>query len=145
MPFGDDVASYIDSNSTAFTAGANLFVNTVRDSTSNVRAVFVMETQGEPSIEKFGGGGPAMTRPSADILIRSTKAIGGDGAASSTGTRTVAQNLWALLDRVVNTSVNGKTYQRISAPTEPSLMGRDEQGRLLIGFSVDGLRAPTTN
>ena len=145
MPFGDDVASYIDSNSTAFTAGANLFVNTVRDSTSNVRAVFVMETQGEPSIEKFGGGGPAMTRPSADILIRSTKAIGGDGAASSTGTRTVAQNLWALLDRVVNTSVNGKTYQRISAPTEPSLMGRDEQGRVLFGFSVDGLRAPTTN
>ena len=145
MPFGDDLAAHIDTNSTVFTAGTNLFVNVIRDSTSNVRAVFVMETQGEASIEKFSGGGPAMTRPSADILVRSTKAIGGDGLASSTGTRTVAQNLWALLDRIVNTTVNGKTYQRISAPTEPSLMGRDEQGRVLFGFSVDGLRAPTTS
>ena len=145
MPFGDDLAAHIDSNSTAFTAGTNLFVNVIRDSTSNVRAVFVIETQGEPSIEKFSGGGPAMTRPSADILVRSTKAVGGDGLASSTGTRTVAQNLWGLLDRIVNTSVNGKTYQRISAPTEPVLMGRDELGRVLFGFSVDGLRAPTTS
>ena len=145
MPFGDDLAAHIDSNSTAFTAGTNLFVNTIRETTANVRAVFVMETAGEASIEKFSGGGPAMTRPSADILIRSTKAVGGDGAASSTGARTVAQNLWGLLDRIANTSVNSKTYQRISAAQEPYLMGRDDLGRVLFGFSVDGLRAPTTS
>jgi hypothetical protein len=144
MPFADDVAAYIDSNSTAFTAGTNLFVNVIRDSTSDRREVFVIEVQGEPAIEKLSAGLPAMTRPSADVIVRSTKAIGGDGLASSTGTRTVAQNLWGLLVGVANTSVNGKTYQRITAAHDPYLMGRDQLGRALFGFTVDGLRAPTT-
>jgi hypothetical protein len=142
--FAEDVLAHIDSNSTAFTAGTNLFVNTLRDTTANVRSCFVIETQGEAAIEKFSGPLPAMTRPSADVIVRSTKAIGGEGISSSTGTRVVAQNLWGLLVRVANTSVNGKTYQRISAAHEPFLMGRDELGRVMFGFRVDGLRAPTT-
>lgn len=145
MPFADDIAAHIDSNSTTFTAGTNLFVNTIRDTTSDVRAVFVIETQGDDSIEKFAGSLPAMTRPSADVIVRSTKAVGGHGEASSTGTRTLAQNLWGLLVGITNTSVNSKTYQRITATHEPYLMGRDPLGRVMFGFRVDGLRAPTTS
>jgi hypothetical protein len=52
--------------------------------------------------------------------------------------------LWGLLVGVANTSVNGKTYQRITAAHDPYLMGRDNLGRVLFGFTVDGLRAPTT-
>lgn len=144
MSWGDDLVAHIDSNST-FTAGTDLFVNTILDTTSNRRAVFVIETPGEPAVEKLGGSLPAMTRPAADILVRSTKAIGGAGLASSTGTRSVAQDLWELLVGIANTSVNGKTYQRITPASDPYLMGRDEQGRVLFGFRVDGLRAATTN
>lgn len=143
MGLADDVAAYIDSNSTVFTAGTNLFINTIRDTTANVRACFVIETQGADNVEKFGGL-PAMTRPSADILIRSTKAIGGEGEASSTGTRTLAQNVWGLLVGLSNQSVNSKTYQRVTASHEPYLMGRDPLGRVLFGFRVDAMRAPTT-
>ena len=145
MPFGDDLAAHIDSNST-FTAGTDLFLNTIRETTSNRRAVFVMEVQGGEAIERMGAGTlPAMTRPSADILVRSTKAIGGDGLASSTGTRSVAQDLWELLVGISNASVNGKTYQRITAAHDPYLMGRDQQGRVLFGFRVDAMRTATTN
>ena len=143
--FGSDLAAYIDTNST-FTAGTDLFLNTIRETTSNRRAVFVIETQGEPAIERMGAGTlPAMTRPSADVLVRSTKAIGGDGLASSTGSRSVAQDLWELLVGISNASVNGKTYQRITAAHDPYLMGRDQQGRVLFGFRVDAMRTATTN
>jgi hypothetical protein len=145
LAFGDDLAAHIDSNSTAFTAGTNLFLNVIRETTSNVRACFVIETPGEAAVEKMSGGLPAMTRPSADVLVRSTKAIGGEGIASSTGTRSVAQDLWELLVQISNTSVNGKTYQRITAAHDPYMMGRDQQGRVLFGFRVDALRAATTN
>ena len=145
LSFGDDLAAHIDSNSTAFTAGTNLFLNVIRESTSNVRAVFVIETQGDSAVEKMAAGLPAMTRPSADVLVRSTKAVGGDGLASSTGTRSAAQDLWELLVQIANTSVNGKTYQRITAAHDPYLMGRDQQGRVLFGFRVDALRSATTN
>lgn len=144
MTFGLDLATHIDSNST-FTAGTDLFVNVIRDSTSNRREVFVIETMGEPAVEKMGGALPAMTRPSADVLVRSTRAVGGDGLASSTGTRSVAQDLWELLVGIHNTSVNGKTYQRITPAHDPYLMGRDGQGRVMFGFRVDALRAATTN
>ena len=143
--FGSDLAAHIDTNST-FTAGTDLFLNTIRETTSNRRAVFVIETQGEAAIERMGAGTlPAMTRPSADILVRSTKAVGGDGISSSTGTRSVAQDLWELLVGISNTSVNGKTYQRITAAYDPHLMGMDQQGRHLFGFRVDALRTATTN
>jgi hypothetical protein len=144
MPFGDDLVAYIDTNST-FAAGTDLFLNVIRESTSNRRQVFVIETMGEPAVEKFGGVLPAMTRPSADVLVRSTKAVGGDGIASSTGSRSVAQDLWELLVGVANTSVNSKTYQRITPAHDPHMMGRDGQGRVLFGFRVDALRAATTN
>lgn len=144
MPFGDDLVAHIDSNST-FAAGTDLFLNTIRDTTSNRRAVFVIEVQGDGPVEKMGGALPAMTRPSADLLVRSTKAIGGDGQASSTGTRSVAQDMWELLNGIANTSVNGKTYQRITAAHDPYLLGRDEAGRVMFGFRVDALRAATTN
>lgn len=144
LPYGDDLVAHIDTNST-FTAGTDLFLNTILETTSNRRAVFVMEVPGEAAVEKMGGVLPAMTRPAADILVRSTKAIGGNGLASSTGTRSVAQDLWELLIGITNTSVNGKTYQRISPASDPFLMGRDDLGRVLFGFRVDGLRAATTN
>lgn len=144
MAFGDDLAAHIDSNST-FAAGADLFLNVIRDSTSNRRNVFVIETQGASPIEKFSGSLPAMTQPSADVLIRSTRAIGGDGIAQSTGTRTVAQNLWGLLNGIANTNVNSKVYQRITCASDPYFLGRDEQGRAMFGFRVDAMRSPTTS
>lgn len=144
MSLGIDLATYIDSNST-FAAGTDLFVNTIRDSTTNRREVFVIEVQGEPAIEKFSGTLPAIARPSADVLVRSTAAVGGAGEASSTGTRSVAQNLWGLLVGVTNATISSRFYQRITAASEPLLMGRDEQGRVLFGFRVDAMRAPSTS
>lgn len=144
MGFADDLVAYIDTGST-FTAGTDLFSNVIRDSTSNRRNVFVLETMGAPAVEKFSGSLPAMTQPSADILVRSTRAIGGDGIAQSTGTRSVVQDMWELLVGLANTSVNNKTYQRITCASDPYFLGRDEQGRAMFGFRVDALRSATTN
>lgn len=142
MPFADDLVVYVDAQSTALTAGTSLFKNSVPETTG--RACFIVETRGQSAIEKFGGL-PAMTRPQADVVVRSTKAVGGAGIASSTGTRSLAQDVWEILVQVANTSLNSKTYQRVTTLSDPYYMGTDEQGRALFGFQVSALRAATTN
>src|SRR3990172_8343962 len=100
MPFADDLVSYIDSNSTALTAGSSLYKNASVETPG--RAVFVMEVRGRANVEKFAGSLPAYTQPSADVIVRSTKAVGGPGIAASTGTRSLAQDMWELLVGVAN-------------------------------------------
>lgn len=143
MAFGDDLVAYIDSNSTALTAGTSLFKNAIIETTG--RAVFVVEVRGQSPQEKFGGTLPAYTQPSADVIVRSTIAAGGPGIAASTGTRSLAQNVWGILNVPVNTNVNSVYYERISPQTDPYYMGHDDQGRALFGFTVDAMRAPSTS
>lgn len=143
MPFAEDLVSYLDSNSTRITVATSLFKNAIVDTTG--RAVFVIETRGQRAAEKFSGSLPAFTRPSADILVRSTKASGGSGIAASTGTRSLAQDMWEILVGVKNSTINSKYYLRLEPQTDPYFMGHDPEGRALFGFTVDAMRAATTN
>ncbi len=143
MPFADDLTVYIDSSSTSITAGTNLFKNAVVETTR--RSIFVIETRGQASVEKFSGALPAITRPSADVIVRSTTPSGGSGIAASTGTRSLAQDMWELLVGVANTQMNSKNYQRVEPQTEPYFLGHDDRGRAMFGFTVDAMKSASTN
>src|SRR4051812_31184330 len=111
MAFVDDLVALLDT-STKIAAATSLFKNSMPETTG--RAVFVTEYPGSAAVEKFSGVLPAMTRPRAQIVARSTKAVGGDGIAGSTGTRVLIQDMWELVVGVANQSVNSVLYQRIA-------------------------------
>lgn len=139
--FASDLVVYLDAQSTKVTAGSSLFKNVVTDSTG--RAVFVIGYAGMPDIDKFSGTYPAMTRPRAQVMVRSTKAVGGDGVPGSTATENLARDMWDIL-HVANTTVNSVQYQRIVPLQEPFFLERDEAQRATFVFNVAGLRSPTT-
>lgn len=141
MPFVDDLVVLLDT-STKLSAGTSLFKNSVPETTG--RAVFVTEYAGLPAIEKFSGVLPAMTRPRAQIMIRSTAPSGPDGIPASTATRNLAQSMWELTIGVVNQSVNSVTYQRIAPLQDPFFLRHDERGRACFAFNIEALRSATT-
>lgn len=142
MAFGDDLLAFLDAGSTKITAGTNAFKNAVTETTG--RAVFVIETPGLPAIEKFGGELPAITRPRAQIMVRSTKAVGGSGIAGSTGTRILAQDMWELCVGVTDENMNSIRYLRCEPLQDPFSLGHDEAGRAMFAFNVQAMRTPTT-
>lgn len=142
--WGDDLAAHLDSNSTKISAGTSLFLNVLPDVTTG-RCVAVFETPGLPAVEKFSGVLPAMTRPRAQIVVRSTKPSGGSGIGGSSGTRSLAQDMWEICVGITNQSVNSNTYQRVAPLQDPFFLRRDEAGRAVFVFNVEALRSATTN
>ena len=105
--------------------------------------MFVIETPGLPPVAKFSAR-PAISRPRAQVLIRSTKAIGGGGIPNSTGTRDLAGDMWDICDGVTETNMNGNRYMRLDCLQDPYLMRFDESGRANFVFNVQAMRAFTT-
>ncbi len=138
----DDLTVYLDSASTSIATGTNLFKNSIVETTGQ-RTVFVIATRGQASAEKFSGSLPAFTRPSADIVVRSTESIGGPAIAGSTGTEALAYEMWTALVGIANTTLNSRYYLRVDPQTEPYFMGHDDKGRAMFGFTVDTMRATT--
>lgn len=141
MPFVDDLVVLLDT-STKVAAGSSLFKNAMPESTG--RAVFVVEYPGLPAVEKFSGELPAMTRPRAQVTVRSTKPSGGSGIPGSTATRNLAQDMWELVVGVANETVNSVLYQRIAPLQDPFFLRHDEAGRAVFAFNVEALRSATT-
>ena len=142
MAFSDDLVVLFDNGSTKVAAGTSLFKNVTPETTG--RAVFVYDSPGLPAVEKFSGELPAMTRPRCQVLVRSTKSVGGEGLVSSTGTRVLATDMWELAVGVANESVNSVVYQRMSPVQDPFFLRRDEAGRAVFAFNVQAMRTAST-
>ena len=143
MPFVDEIVSHLDSQSTKIAAGTSLFKNAVVETTG--RAVFVIETPGSPAHDRFGSALPAMVRPRAQSMTRSTKAIGGEGVPASTGTRSLAQDMWEIVTAIKDQTLSSVYYQRVEPLQDPWLLHHDEAGRAVFVFGVEALRTATTN
>ena len=139
--FARDLVAYLDAQSTKFTVGTNLFYDAITETTG--RAAFVVSYAGFPSIDKFSGTLPAMTQPRAQVVVRTTKPVGGSGIAKSTGTEQLAHDAWDIL-HVANAAVNSVTYQRVVPLQEPFFLEHDQSGRSKYVFNVAGIRTPST-
>lgn len=123
--------------------GARLFYRTLVESTSITVALFDMTGVGD-SVRTFARAHPVMEKPGLRVLIRSTAPTGGATIPDSQAAYRVARRCWALLDRVVNTTIAGTTYNRIEALAPPDQRDRDEQGRLIFGVDCLVWRVPSS-
>ncbi len=94
----------------------------------------IIETGGTAPLRIQNVPGAHVQRPSAQILTR-----GKNYAA----TRTMAKNAYLALDGVYNATLTGTFYQQIQAVQEPTDIGLDAAGRVMIVFNVQAMKAPS--
>ena len=117
----DDLAVYLDSQSTAFTQGTNLYRGYLPESTAKAAAIF-----------ETGGVGPSHTfasrvyeNPRVQVIARSTRPVAGS-PASATGVRALIETAWRTFDGIFNATVNSITYLRVVPVQSPFLLEVDE-------------------
>ena len=126
MGMVEDVGAYLDTNSTRFAAGTNLFYNFMPSEPS--RATSIVETGGSPPARAFGSTGPSWEQGRVQITCRST---------SSQQARADADAAFALLEAVENETLSSNYFLRISAAQSVFLLERDAQGRPVFACNYD--------
>ncbi len=144
MPLLDDVATYLDAQSTAFTilsaSSGNLAKQVMLDSTPNPDTLTVLyETQGSPNDYTFstatGGARVAIERPSFQILNRST---------SYQTARTRSQTAYTILDGLAGQNLptaTGTLYLEIVAAQAPFFVQRDDNERYIVSTNFTVMKA----
>lgn len=128
----EEVGTFLDAESTRFTAGTNLFYNYLPDEPGT--AASIIETGGLPPTHVFAGDRPAWENARIAVTCRST---------SSTRARANMNDAWFQLHEVANETLSGRSYLRISAVQSPFLLERDERGRVSFQANFDVIRRTT--
>lgn len=131
----DDMADLISSGG-AGTVGTTIFKGLLPDLPDACLAVY--ESGGFPPVHTMnaGPGTAVVERPRVQVVCRAAR----DDYQTA---RTKAHDVMKLLDGLGERAINGTTYKWMIAAQSPFLMGRDENGRVLIAQNFDVVKALT--
>lgn len=103
-------------------------------------AVALYETGGFAPIRAMTGSAGQVTaeRPRVQIVARATE-------YDYQTARTRMANAYAVLEGLMDRTVNGTRYLYAASVNSPFAMGRDAQGRVLIGCNFDVMKALSTS
>jgi hypothetical protein len=141
----DDMATWLDTNSTRLTLGTNLFKYSGVDSTAAI--CWLTDDQGSPPTRVYGSRWPVSEEPTLTVISRSTRPTQGDWV-NPTAARRLSQAVWSLLETVADTSMptsTGRRVWRAEAIGSPGDAGRDDSGRLHFMQVFTVTRTPSTS
>jgi hypothetical protein len=122
MSLLEDVGTLIDSSSATLTLGTNLFLGRLPDSPDTCVAVY--QYGGEAPFGVMGGDSmPPVEQPRIQVVVR---------AAGYSTAETLSRTVWGYLETVLNETLSGTSYLRISAIQSPFPTERDIQERILF-------------
>lgn len=125
MGMAEDLATYLDNQSTRFTIGTNLFINDLPHEPGTCSAL--IEQPGIAPRYTIGNSTkPAWENPGFQMTFRST---------SSTKGRANAQAAWDVLESVANQALSGTTFMRVNLTQSPFFLRRDAQDRAIFAFN----------
>ena len=133
MGLVEELAAHIDSESTRFSLGGSLFLNSLPDEPN--AATSIIEYPGGPSMETLAGDLPKYDNSRVAITCRST---------SSVTARANAQAAWVAAYKITNESLSGTSWLRCAPLQTPFLLKRDEQNRVLFQFNCAAIRRTTS-
>jgi hypothetical protein len=129
----DDIGTYLVAQSVG-TLQTDMFLGWMPDTPD--ACVAVMEGIGDEALETFGSTSATnIERPGLQILCRGAK-------DDYDAPRIKAEAAKDALQDVTNQSLSGTLYQRISMRQPPSMIGRDENGRILISVNFNVHKDP---
>lgn len=145
MGVAEDLATYLDSNSSSFTSGASLFVNGLPHSTGAALAIY--ESGGLDPQQHYGDGTlPAWENITVQLVARTSAPTGGATIPSPVNARTLMHKAWVLLNGIVNEELSGSTYLRVEPRQSPMRLPEPENdGRVLFSCNFDVMRVPSTS
>lgn len=134
----DDMGDYLSSQA-GFTVGTDLTLGTMPDTPEAISSLF--EVPARPTAKTMGNvaGQAAAEFAAVQFVTRAAPSAGGYQAA-----RRIAQAAFLKLDGLPKQTLNGITYHWGEARQPPFLMGRDENKRPLISFTVDLIKGLST-
>ena len=131
----DDLATFLDSQSTKFTIAVNLWKGYLPESSGRAAAIF-----------ETGGIGPAHTfasrvweRPRVQVICRSTRPSAASPASAS-GVRALIETAWRTFDTIANSTLSSIGYLRVVPVQSPFLLEIDSRGRQVWSFSADVMK-----
>lgn len=133
MGLVEELGSYIDTASTRFALGTNLYLNFLPDEPNTAAAI--VETGGSEPDYVFANDLPVNENARVQISCR---------AASSTLARANITAAWVAVSGIANESLSGKSWLRAKPVQSPFLLRRDEQGRPIFAFNADCTRRTTS-
>lgn len=123
MPLLDEVSTYLQSQG----------VGTVN------RDLFLGLRPAEPpeclTLAEYAGNAMTYVQERADPLYESPQLQVIARSADYMRARTLAKSAWSVLARLTNSILSGTRYLSIRPNSSPALIGRDQNGLILIGFN----------
>ena len=130
----DDLAVYINSQSSSFTPGVKLQGGMMLDTPST--CVAILEVLGMPSPnDTFGSYN--WERPQIQVISRA-------GRDDYLTARNNAETVYKMLRNKHSTTINGTKYHNMSPRTPPYYNGQDENFRHELTFMLDIIKDPSS-
>ena len=134
MPFLDEIADRLAAQGVG-TVGSSIFKGSKAViPTGDGPYLSLTETGGTMPTRIMNESRGHTQRPTAQILAR---------AKNYSTARAMCKAAYDALDGVFNTALNGTIYQRIVARQEPTDLGLDENGRVMIVFNIEVEKTPS--
>ena len=138
MSLLDEVGTHLQTAGIG-TLGTDLFLGFSPDAPDAVTVLY--EAGGQAPIRAMGqaAGLPVAQRPRLQVVCR-------DNALDYADARSKAKSVYAILDGLCSrgdVTLSGVVYKWFAAVAEPTLMGRDDAGRVLIVVSYDVIKDPS--
>jgi len=122
MALLDELGTYLEAQVASLTLGTNLFLGRLPDDPDT--CVVLYEYGGDVPVNTMGSDAmPPVERPRIQIMTR---------AAGYSSARTLSLECWTAIEAILNESLSGTLYHRISANQSPFPLERDSQDRVLF-------------
>ena len=122
MALLDDLGTYLAAQVGTLTLGTNLYLGRMPDEPDTCVALY--EYGGDAPVNVMGGDSmPPVEQPRIQILTR---------ASGYSSARTLALECWTAVEAVLNESLSGTLYHRVSANQSPFPLERDSRDRVLF-------------
>lgn len=122
MALLDEVGTYLEAQVGSLTLGTNLFLGRLPDDPDT--CVVVYEYGGDAPVSTMGSDAmPPVEQPRIQVLTR---------ASGYSSARTLALSCFTAVESILNESLSGVRYHRISAIQSPFPLERDSHDRVLF-------------
>jgi hypothetical protein len=125
-----DIATYLDAQQASLTLGTNLFLGRMPDSPDACVALY--EYGGSAPDNTMGGGLPVLQNPSVQIAVREVLYASAESLISL---------CWGTLEGIIDMSLSGTRYNRVTAIQSPFVLERDSQDRVIFVQNFNVTRA----
>jgi len=131
----DDLAAYLDTNTSAFTLGQNLFKGRFGPDFPSTCVVLFEILGFEPPAETYGSA-VNIERPQIQVVSRA-------GADAYKVARTNSETAYKVF-REASTSIGGVKYHLLDIRSSPHYLGEDDNSRHMITFTIDVWKEPSS-